>query len=153
MTCSIKCRMKLLIQTQTSTAGLVSNETISVSIIPNLAVLKWVPPLLRLTIYFNSSKLSGCLNSLQCSSKNSNNTTIRRKRRQLKSTRSLTLSSSSRSHNGCVAHQGILSTLAPFDPWRSGLPFPKYNLTLKIQGQRSRSKLPLSAQHQVDSFP
>ena len=29
-----------------------------------------------------------------------------------------------------------------FVPWQSGLPFPRYNLTLKIQGQRSRSKVP-----------
>ena len=33
-----------------------------------------------------------------------------------------------------VSHQGILSTLVHFVPWRSGLP-------LKIQGQRSRSKV------------
>ena len=41
-----------------------------------------------------------------------------------------------------VSHQGILSTSIPFIPWQSGLPFPRYNLTLKIQGQRSRSKVP-----------
>ena len=40
-----------------------------------------------------------------------------------------------------VSHQGILPTPVPFVPWQSGLPFPSYNLTLKIQGQRSRSKV------------
>ena len=34
-----------------------------------------------------------------------------------------------------------------------GLPFPRYHLTLKIQGQMSRSKVPQSAQHPVDQFP
>ena len=130
----------------------------------------------------------------------------RRKRRHLKSPRSLTDSSASRSHSGCllhqgilltpslsfhdnrashsrdtiwpwkftvkgqgqrypsqcsvqlthflsVSHQGILSTAVPFVPWQSGLPFPRYNLTLKIQGQRWRSKVPQSAKHPVDSFP
>ena len=41
-----------------------------------------------------------------------------------------------------VSHQAILSTPVPFVPWQSGLPFPRYNLTIKIQGQRSRSKVP-----------
>ena len=36
-----------------------------------------------------------------------------------------------------VSHQGILSTPFPFVPWQSGFPFSRYNLTLKIQGQRS----------------
>ena len=40
-----------------------------------------------------------------------------------------------------VSHQGILSTPVSFVPWQSGLPFPRYNLTLKIKGQRSRSKV------------
>ena len=40
-----------------------------------------------------------------------------------------------------VSHQGILSIPVPFVPWQSGLPFPWYNLTLKIQGQRSRSNV------------
>ena len=40
-----------------------------------------------------------------------------------------------------VSHQGILSTPVPFVPWQLVLPFPRYNLTLKIQGQRSRSKV------------
>ena len=40
-----------------------------------------------------------------------------------------------------VSHQGILSTPVPFVPRPLGLPFPRYNLTLKIQGQRSRSKV------------
>ena len=115
------------------------------------------------------------------------------KRRHLKSPRSLTVSSASRSHSGCVlhqgilltpipfvhdnrashsrdtiwpwkfkvkgkgqkypsqrgvlltyflnvSHQGILSTPVPFIPWRSGLPFPRYNLTLTIQGQRYPSQ-------------
>ena len=52
-----------------------------------------------------------------------------------------------------VSHQGILSTPVPFVPWLSGLLFPRYNLTLKIQGQRSRSKVPQSAQHPLDSIP
>ena len=42
-----------------------------------------------------------------------------------------------------VSHQGILSTPVPLVPWQSGLPFLRYNLTLKIQGQRSRSKVNL----------
>ena len=71
----------------------------------------------------------------------------------LKSAQSLTVSSASRSHRGCLLHQGILSTPVPFVPWQSGLLFPRYNLTLKIQGQRSRSKVAQSAQHPVDSFP
>ena len=41
-----------------------------------------------------------------------------------------------------VSHQGIISTPIPFVPWQSGLPFPGYNLTLKIQGQRWKSKVP-----------
>ena len=43
-----------------------------------------------------------------------------------------------------VSHQGIISTPVPFVPWQSGLPFPRYNLTLKFQGQgqRSRSEVP-----------
>ena len=119
----------------------------------------------------------------------------RRKRRHLKSPRSLTVSSASRSHSGClfyirasywfpslsfhdnrashsqdtiwpwkfkikgqgrmypsqcsvqlthslsVSHQGILWSPFLFVPWQSGLPFPRYNLTLKIQGQKSRSKV------------
>ena len=32
-----------------------------------------------------------------------------------------------------VSHQAILSTPAPFVPWQSGLPFPRYNLTVKIK--------------------
>ena len=36
-----------------------------------------------------------------------------------------------------VSQHGILSTPVPFVPWQSGLPFPRYNLTLKIQGQGS----------------
>ena len=40
-----------------------------------------------------------------------------------------------------VSHQGILSTPVSFVPWQSGLQFPRYNLTLKIQDQRSRSKV------------
>ena len=47
----------------------------------------------------------------------------------------------------------MLSTPIPFIPWQSGLPFPRYNLTMKIQVQRSRSKVPQSAQRPVDSFP
>ena len=58
-----------------------------------------------------------------------------------------------RSHSGCVSYQGILSTPIPFVPWQSGLPCPRYNSTLKTQGQRSKSKVPQSAQCPVDSFP
>ena len=39
-----------------------------------------------------------------------------------------------------VSHQDILSTPVPFVPSQSGFPFPRYNWTLKNQGQRSRSK-------------
>ena len=62
----------------------------------------------------------------------------RRKRRHLKSPLSLTVSSASRSHSGCLLHQGILLTLIPVVPWKSGLPFPGYDLTLTIQGQSQR---------------
>ena len=34
-----------------------------------------------------------------------------------------------------VSHQGVLSTPVPFIPWQSGLPFLRYNLTLKIQSK------------------
>ena len=37
--------------------------------------------------------------------------------------------------------------------WQSGLPFPRYNLTLKIQGQRQRSKVPQSTQRPDYSLP
>ena len=63
------------------------------------------------------------------------------------------ITSLSKSHSGCVLHQGMLSTPVPFVPWQSGLPFPRYNLTLKNQGQRSRSKVPQSAQRPADSSP
>ena len=36
-----------------------------------------------------------------------------------------------------VSHQGIPSTI----PWLSGIPFPRYDLTLKVQGQRWKSKV------------
>ena len=39
----------------------------------------------------------------------------------------------------CV-HQVMLSTPVPFIPWQSGLQFPRYNLTLKIQDQRYPSQ-------------
>ena len=52
-----------------------------------------------------------------------------------------------------VSHQDIPLTPIPFVSWQSGLPFPRYDLTLKIHGQRSRSKVPQSAQRPVDSFP
>ena len=39
-----------------------------------------------------------------------------------------------------VSYQGILSTLAPFVSWQLGLPFPRYNLALKIQGERLASR-------------
>ena len=45
------------------------------------------------------------------------------------------------SHFDSISHQGILSTPVSFVPWQSGLTFPRYKLTLKIQGQRSRSKV------------
>ena len=41
-----------------------------------------------------------------------------------------------------VSHMGILSTPVPFVPWQSGLPFSRYNLTLKIQSQRSSQTYP-----------
>ena len=37
-----------------------------------------------------------------------------------------------------VWHQVILSTPVPFIPWHLGLPFPRYNLTLKVKGQGQR---------------
>ena len=37
-------------------------------------------------------------------------------------------------------------------PWQSGIPFLRYNLALRIQGQNSRSNGPQSAWHPVDSF-
>ena len=40
-----------------------------------------------------------------------------------------------------VLHQGIPSTPFLFIPWLSGLPFPRYTLTLEIQGQRWKSKV------------
>ena len=58
----------------------------------------------------------------------------RRKRRHLKSPRSLTVFSASRSHSGCLLHQGILSTTVPFVPWQLGLPFPRYNSKVKVKG-------------------
>ena len=70
-----------------------------------------------------------------------------------KSPRSLTVSSALRSHSGCLLHQGILLTPIPVVPWQSGLLFPRYNLTLKIQGHRQRSKVPQSAQCPDYSFP
>ena len=42
-----------------------------------------------------------------------------------------------------VLHQGILSTPVPFGPWQSGLPFPRYNLTLN-----SKSKVKVTGQCQ-----
>ena len=53
-------------------------------------------------------------------------------------------------HN--VSHQGILSTPILFVSRQSGLPFLRHNLTLKIQGQRSTTKVPQSKQHLVDLF-
>ena len=51
-----------------------------------------------------------------------------------------------------VSHQGTLSTHVPFVPWQSGHPFPRYNLTLKIQGQRSRSRSPSPLSIQLIHF-
>ena len=76
----------------------------------------------------------------------------RRKRRHLKSPRSLTVSSVSRSHSGCLLHQGILLTPIPFVPWQSGLPFPRYNLTLKIQGQSQGQRYPSQCSVQLIYF-
>ena len=42
------------------------------------------------------------------------------------------------SHFLSVSHQVILSTPVPLVPWQSGLPFPWYNLTLKVKGQGQR---------------
>ena len=41
-----------------------------------------------------------------------------------------------------VSHQDILSTPIPFVSWQSGLPFPRYNLTFKIKGQRPEWRVP-----------
>ena len=49
-----------------------------------------------------------------------------------------------------VSHQGILSTPIPFVPRQSGLPFPNYNLTLKIQGQRYPSQRSIQLTHFLD---
>ena len=50
-----------------------------------------------------------------------------------------------------VSHQGVLSTPVPFVLWQSGLPFPRYNLTLKIkvkgQGQRHPSQRSIQLTH------
>ena len=73
----------------------------------------------------------------------------RRKRRHLKSLRSLTVSSASRSHSGCLLHQGMLLTPVPFVPWQSGFPFLRYNLTLKIQGQRYSSQRSIQLTHSL----
>ena len=51
------------------------------------------------------------------------------------------------SHSGCVLHQGILTTPVPFVPWQSSLPIPRYNLTLKIQGQRYPSRRSIQLTH------
>ena len=53
----------------------------------------------------------------------------------LKSPRSLTVSSASRSHSGSVSHQGILSTPVPFVPRQSGLP------EIQFDFNNSRSKV------------
>ena len=53
--------------------------------------------------------------------------------RHLKSPQSLKVSSASMTHSGCHLHRGILLTPIPFVPWQSGLLFPRYNLTFKIQ--------------------
>ena len=50
-----------------------------------------------------------------------------------------------------VSHQGILSTPVPFVPWQTGLPFQRYNLTLKFkvkgQGQRYPSQRTIQLTH------
>ena len=53
-----------------------------------------------------------------------------------------TILSDQLTHFLSVSYQGILLTPVPFVPWQSGLPITKYNFTLKIQGQKTRSKLP-----------
>ena len=55
------------------------------------------------------------------------------------------------SHSGCVSQQGNLSTPISFFPWQSGLPFSRYNLTVKMQGQRSRSKVPPASSWLISS--
>ena len=42
---------------------------------------------------------------------------------------------------------GHASTPVPFVPWQSGLPFPRYNLILKIQGQRYPSQRSVQLTH------
>ena len=39
-----------------------------------------------------------------------------------------------------VSHQGMLSTPVPLVPWQSGLPFQRYNLTIKIQRSKVKVK-------------
>ena len=41
----------------------------------------------------------------------------------------------------------MLLTSVPFIPWQSGLPFPRYNLTSKIQGQRYPSQCSVQLTH------
>ena len=75
------------------------------------------------------------------------NYTSRRKCRHLKSPRSVTVSSASRSHSGCVSHQSILSIPIPLFHDNSPFPSPRYNLTLKIQGQRYPSQRSIQLTH------
>ena len=56
-------------------------------------------------------------------------------------------------HHFRVSHQGILSTPVPLVLRQWVVLFQRYYLTLKIQGQRSRSKVLQSLQRPVDSFP
>ena len=75
----------------------------------------------------------------------------RRKRRHLKSPRSLTVSSASRSHSGCLLHQGIL--LTPFRSMTIGPPIPEIKFDLENSRSKAKVKIPQSAQHPIDSFP
>ena len=62
----------------------------------------------------------------------------RRKRRHLKSPRSLTVSSTSRSHSGCISHQGMHAIDShPFHPMTILPPIPKIQFDL----ENSRSKV------------
>ena len=70
----------------------------------------------------------------------------RRKHWHLKSSRSLTVSSASRSHSGCLLHQGILLTFVQFRSMTIGPPIPE--IQFDLENSRSKAKVkntPVSA--------
>ena len=65
----------------------------------------------------------------------------RRKRRHFKSPTSLTASSASRSHNGCLLHQGILLTPIPCNMLRPTLVSYLMALTRKNEPKNAKARL------------